>query len=468
MKERILKTLPALGIGLLIWFWPAPAGVTAQGWHMLAIFIATIVGFISGPMPIGVVAFTSVALSVVLKVLKPGEALMGFADNTVWLIVAAFLFAKGFIKTGLGRRIAYNIMSVLGSSTLKLSYALMLSDVAISPATPSNTARAGGILFPIVQGLAVAFKSTPENGPRKIGSYLMLSTFQVNCITSTMFLTAMAPNPLIASLAASTVPGLELTWGMWALAASVPAILSLITIPYLLYKIYPPEIKETPEAREIAQSELKKMGPLSKEEIVVGFVFILCLILWATSSLTMLNATNVAMLGVTIMLWTNALSWDDVINDKAAWDALIWMGTLVCFAGYLSKFGLVKLFAASVSSALVGIPWLTALIILLLVYMYSHYFFASTSAHVTAMYGAFLAVAVAAGAPPYLAALSLAFVSGLYCGLTHYGNGPASIYFGSGYIPQGTFWKMGFIVSLVNMSIWLTVGPVWWKFLNLW
>ena len=465
---KLGKTLVTILVGVVIWFSPIPAGITPQGWHMLAIFVATILGFILNPMPIGAIAFTSIALSVLLNVLKPAEALQGFSDNTVWLIVAAFLFAKGFIKTGLGRRIAYNIMSVLGGSTLKLSYALMLSDVAIAPATPSNTARAGGILFPIVQGLAVAFNSTPENGPRKIGAYLMLSTFQVNCITSTMFLTAMAPNPLIASLAAKTIPGMELTWGMWAAAASVPAILSLITIPYLLYKIYPPEIKNTPEAKQIALDELGKMGSLSRGERVVSIVFILCLILWATSSMTKLNATNVAMLGVTIMLWTNALTWNDVIEDRAAWDAMIWMGTLVCFAGFLSKFGLIVLFAKIVSASLVGVPWLVALLILLLVYMYSHYFFASTSAHVTAMYAAFLAVAVAAGAPPYLAALTLAFFSGLYCGLTHYGNGPASIYFGSGYIPQGTFWKMGFIVSLVNVSIWLTVGPGWWKILGLW
>ena len=468
MNAKIAKSVFTVAIGAAIWFSPMPAGVSSQGWHLLAIFVATIVGFILNPIPIGAVAFTSISLSVLLKVLKPAEALGGFADTTVWLIVAAFLFAKGFIKTGLGRRIAYNIMHAIGDSTLKLAYALMLSDVIISPATPSNTARAGGILFPIVRSLASAFQSEPDHGARRMGAFLMICAFQVNCVTSTMFLTSMSPNPLIASLAIKAVPGLDLTWGMWALTASVPAICSLIVVPYLLYKIYPPEIKYTPEAKELAAKELEKMGPMSRGEKIVSFVFVLCLLLWATASMTNLNATNIAMIGVSIMLWTNTLTWEDVIQDKAAWDAMIWMGSLVCLAGFLTKFGLIALFAKTVSASIVGIPWLVALLILLIVYTYSHYFFASTSAHVTAMYAAFLTVAIAAGAPPYLAAFSLAFMSGLYCGLTHYGNGPASIYFGAGFVSQGTFWRLGFIVSVANVAIYLIVGTAWWKVIGLW
>jgi DASS family divalent anion:Na+ symporter len=468
VNSKLTKSLATVAIGIAIWFSPMPAGVTAQAWHLLAIFVATIVGFILNPIPIGAIAFTSISLSVILQVLKPAEALSGFADTTIWLIVSAFLFAKGFIKTGLGRRIAYSIMHAIGDSTLKLAYALALSDVVIAPATPSNTARAGGILFPIVRSLASAFDSEPDKGPRRIGAFLMMSAFQVNCVTSAMFLTSMSPNPLIASLAAKAVPGLELTWGMWALTACVPAIFSIIAVPYVLYKVYPPEIKHTPEAKELAARELAKMGPMSSGEKVVSVVFILCLTLWATAAFTKLDATNIAMIGVTIMLWTNTLTWEDVIQDKAAWDAMIWMGSLVCLAGFLTKFGLIALFAKAVSASLTGIPWLVSLLILLFVYFYTHYFFASTSAHVTAMYAAFLMVAIVAGAPPYLAAFSLAFMSGLYCGLTHYGNGPASIYFGAGFMTQATFWKLGFIISVVNVAIWLTIGPAWWKIIGLW
>ncbi|MHC1761273.1 MAG: DASS family sodium-coupled anion symporter [Negativicutes bacterium] len=468
MNNKLVKTLGTVGIGLVIWFYPIPAGITLQAWHLFAIFIATIVGFILGPMPTGVIAFTSITLCVILNVLKPGEALLGFSDPTLWLVVSAFLFAKGFIKTGLGRRIAYNIIRAIGGNTLPLAYAIVLSDVVISPATPSNTARAGGILYPIVRSLATAFHSEPNNGPRRIGAYLLLVTFQCNCITSTMFLTSMAPNPLMATLAAQTVPGLDMSWGLWMLTASVPAILSLIAIPYVLYRIYPPEVKITPEAKELAKDELEKLGPMGRSEKFVAFVFILCLVLWATSSYTYLNATNIAMIGVSIMLWSEAITWNDVIEDKAAWDAMIWMGSLICLAGFLSKLGLIAAFSKAIASSLIGIPWIVTLLVLVLTYNYAHYFFASTTGQITAMYAAFLAVAVAAGVPPYLAAFLLAFISGIYCGLTHYGNGPAAIYFGSGFFSQTTFWKLGFIISFVNLGIWLTIGPLWWKVIGIW
>jgi len=468
MNSNLVRVLVTFGVGIAIWFSPVPEGVKVQAWQMLAIFAAMIVGFILSPAPMGVVAFTAITLSVLMKVLKPAEALSGFGDTTIWLILSAFLFSRGFIKTGLGRRIAYFIIGAIGDSTLKVAYAMTISDVIIAPATPSNTARAGGILFPIVRGLSSAFGSEANNAPRRIGAYLMMNTFQVNCITSTMFLTAMAPNPLIVKLASETIPGLELTWGTWALAASVPAVISLLVVPYLLYKVYPPEVKHTPEAKELANKELENMGPMSIGEKIVAGVFVLSLLLWGTSSITKINATYVALLGVTIMLWLGAIEWDDVVKDEKAWDSFIWMGATLSLAHFLAKFGLMSWFAKHVGMALTGLAWLPALLILLVVYMYSHYAISGTTTHVIAMYSAFLAVAVATGAPPYLAALSLAFISGLYCGLTHYGNGPATIYFGAGFMSQGTFWKLGFIVSVVNLFIWLTVGPAWWRVIGLW
>ncbi|SDF00150.1 anion permease [Sporolituus thermophilus] len=467
MHSKLMRVLLIVAVGAAIWFAPVPSGVKPAAWHLLAIFVATILGFILQPLPIGAVAFTSIAFTVLAGVLKPAEALSGFGNNTIWLIVSAFLFAKGFIKTGLGRRVAYMVMRAIGDSTLKLGYALVLSDLIIAPATPSNTARAGGILFPIVRSLASAFDSEPGATSRRVGAYLMKTVFQGNAVTSAMFMTACAPNPLIVLLAAKTL-NIQLSWGMWAAAAAVPGVISLALIPYILYKIYPPEITKTPEAKELAHRELEKMGPMSYGEKVVAFVFVLALILWATGTYTKLDATNVAMIGVAIMLWAGALEWKDVLEEKGAWDTMIWMGSLIGLADYLAKLGLIGWFAKSVGAAIAGIAWLPALMLLLVVYMYSHYGFASLAAHVTAMYAAFAAVAVAAGAPPYLAALSLAFVSNLFAGLTHYATGPAPIYFGAGFVPQGTWWRLGFILSVVNMIVWVGLGSMWWKVLGLW
>ncbi len=454
-------------IGAIIWFIPVPAGLKPQAWHLLAIFVATIIGIILQPLPMGAMALIGITVCALTNTLTVPQALSAFADATIWLIVCAFLFARSFIKTGLGSRIAYMLMRSIGDSTLKLGYVMCISDLILAPATPSNTARGGGVLYPIVRSLSSAFESEPGATSRRVGAYLMVTQFQGNCITSAMFMTAMAANPLAAVLAKQVLK-IDISWGLWALAASVPGLIALIIMPYFLYKIYPPELKKTPEAKELATRELAKRGAMSTAEKIVLAVFIGALLLWSTSNFTKINATLVALMGVCVMLVTEVLTWQDILDDKGPWDTLMWMGGLVGMAGFLNTLGFIPWFAKTVSASLGGIAWVPALIILLIVYMYAHYGFASLTAHVTAMYPAFIAVAVAAGAPPFLAALSLAYLSNLCGGLTHYSTGTAPIYFGSGYVDQGTWWKLGFASSVVNMVIWVGVGGLWWKVLGLW
>jgi len=462
-KSFLLVTL----IGAIIWFLPVPAGLKPQAWHLLAIFVATIVGVILQPLPMGAMALLGITVAALTKTLTISQSLSGFSNSTIWLVVSAFLFARSFIKTGLGSRIAYMVMRAIGDSTLKLGYVLCISDLILAPATPSNTARGGGVLYPIVRSLSSAFESEPGTSSRRIGAYLMVTQFQCNCITSAMFMTAMAASPLVAVLAKQVLK-IDISWGLWALAASVPGIVALIIMPYFLYKIYPPEIKHTPEAKELATRELAKRGPMTVAEKIVMAVFIGALLLWSTSTITKLDATLVALIGVCVMLITDVLTWKDILDDKGPWDTLMWMGGLVCMADFLNKLGFIPWFAKTVAASISGVAWVPALTILLLVYMYAHYGFASLTAHVTAVYPAFIAVAVAAGAPPYLAALSMAFLSNLCGGLTHYSTGTAPIYFGAGYVDQGTWWKLGFSASLVNMVIWVGVGGIWWKVLGLW
>lgn len=464
---RIIRGIIVIIVGLIIWYSPVPVGVKKEAWHLLAIFVATIFGLILTPLPMGAVVVIGVMMTTFTNVLKIGPALSGFANNTVWLIVAAFLIARGFISTGLGRRISFGFIRAFGRKTLGLAYAIVASELVLSPATPSNTARAGGIIYPIVRALSSTFGSEPGATARKIGAFLMKMEFQATVITSAMFMTAMAPNPLIAELAKKTA-NISISWGMWALAAIVPGLLSLIIVPLLLYKIFPPEIKATPQAAEMAQKELEKMGPMKKTEKIMLFVFFLILALWVTAEWNQIDATVVALLGVSIMLITGVIRWDDVLAEKGAWDALIWFGGLVMMASQLNTLGFMKWFATTVGNSLAGWTWLSALIVLMLVYFYSHYGFASTTAHVTAMFPAFLAVAVAVKVPPYLAALTLGFFSALNAGITHYGTGPAPIYFNAGYIDQKAWWKFGLIVSFVNIIIWMGVGFPWWKVLGLW
>ncbi len=465
--SRALRGAIVILIGLIIWYSPMPAGVKPAAWHLLAIFAATIVGLILTPVPMGAVVIIGVMMTTLTGVLKIGEALAGFANSTVWLIASAFLFARGFIKTGLGRRIAYIFIRAFGRKTLGLAYAVVGSELVLSPGIPSNTARAGGILFPIVRGLASTFGSEPGDTSRKIGAFLMQVEYQATVITTAMFMTSAAANAFIAELAFKTA-NTYISWGTWALAAIVPGLLSLIVVTYLLYRIYPPEIKETPQAAEMARQELEKMGPMKVQEKVLLAVFFLVLVLWITGQWTKIDATTVALLGVATILVTGVLKWDDVLAEKGSWDALIWFGGLVMMAGGLNTLGLMKWFANTVGASVAGYPWIPALAILLLVFFYVHYGFASLTAHITAMYAPFLLVAVSTGAPPYLASLTLAFFCLLCASLTHYGTGASPIYFNAGYMSQKTWWVLGLIVSFVNIAIWVGVGGVWWKVLGLW
>lgn len=467
MAKKWVKFMLCIAIGAVIWYWPIPAGLKPNAWHLLAIFAATITGFILQPFTTGVITFIALTFTALTGTLKLAEVLSGFNNGVVWLIVAAFLFSRGFIKSGLGRRIAFLLMRALGDSSLKLGYTLVLSNLVISPAIPSNTARIGGIIYPIARSLANAFGSEPGPTARKIGAYLIQTVYQGDNVACAMTMTAMAGNLLMVALAAKTA-NVNLSWGQWFTAGIVPGLVSIAVVPYLLYKIFPPEIKKTPEAKRLAADELSKMGPMTRHEKILVFIFIGAIAAWATSQYTNLDATVVAMSAVCVMLLAGIINWQDVTEEKGAWDAMIWMGGIFGLADYLSKLGVVGAFAKMVSASLVGVPWTVAIIAVLLVYVYSTYAFASGIAHITAMYVAFVTVATTTGAPPYLACLLLAFMSGLYQGLTHYASGPSAICFGGGYIEQGTWWRLGLIVVTLNLIIWGGIGSVWWKVLGLW
>jgi len=285
-------------------------------------------------------------------------------------------------------------------------------------------------------------------------------------VTSAMFLTAMAANPLVAELAGQQ--GIEITWVRWAVAASVPGLLSLLVVPFLIYRLYPPEITQTPEAPALAQQRLQEMGAMRRDEKILLAVFVLLLTLWIVGGAIGINATTTAMVGVAAMLASGALAWNDILEERSGWDTLIWFAVLVMMASQLGQLGLLDWFTDQVSSLLGDSHWLIAFLSLSLIYFYSHYFFASNTAHVSAMYAPFLALALAVGTPPLLAALLLGFFSNLFASMTHYGTAAAPILFGSGNVDIGTWWKLGAIISVVNISIWLGVGSLWWNLLGLW
>jgi DASS family divalent anion:Na+ symporter len=466
--RRYLTLLVVFLLAIVIWFVPPPPGVEPRGWHLLAIFVATIVGIIFKPLPMGAIAMIGIAATALTGILTINQALSGFGNSTIWLIVVAFFISRGFIKTGLGSRIAYLFMAALGKRTLGLGYGLIATDLVLAPAIPSNTARAGGIVYPLVHASAKAFGSEPDDGTaHRIGAFLVQAAFQGNVITSAMFLTAMAANPLAAKLAGQM--HINVSWGQWALAAMVPGIVSLVVIPVILYKLYPPEIKETQGASELAKRKLAEMGRMRSEEWTMLGVFFMLLLLWIFGDqLANIDSATTALSGLGVLLVAGVLTWKDILEEEGAWDTLVWFAALVMMASFLNELGLIPWLTKEAQWLVGGVSWNIAFPILCLIYFYSHYLFASQTAHVSSMYGAFLAVSVAVGTPPLLAALVLGFASNLFASLTHYGAGPAPVLFGSGYVELSTWWKFGALASVINILIWLIVGGLWWKLLGLW
>ncbi|MEC5320136.1 DASS family sodium-coupled anion symporter [Brenneria populi subsp. brevivirga] len=466
-NSRLLKLLVIICIAGGLWALPVPSGVTPAAWHLMAIFIATVVGLILSPYPLGAMAMFSLTSVSILGLLPIKDVLAGFSDPTIWMIACAFFISRGFIKTGFGRRIGLLFISKLGNSSLGLAYGLVFTDLLFAPAMPSTSARCGGIITPLFRSISEAYDSTPEKGTqRRIGAFLVQSIFQCNAVTSAMFMTSMAGNPMVAKLASQF--GIHITWTDWALATLLPGFLSLALIPYLVYRFYPPELKTTTEMRAIAVERLREMGAMSRNEWVVLGVFLGLVTFWVLGSTLKIDATLTALAGLSVLLLSRALTWDDVVSEKEAWHTVVWFAVLMTLAGQLNKMGLIAWLGNMAGSAVSGMHWLPMLGLLLLVYYYSHYLMASAIAHISAMYAIFVSIALAAGAPPMLTVLVFGIFSNLFMSTTHYSSGPAPILFGCGYMPLSTWWKIGFFISLAIIPIWLVVGGMWWKVLGYW
>jgi DASS family divalent anion:Na+ symporter len=467
---QLIPMLITVAVGIIIWFIPAPEGVKPEAWHLLAIFLATILGIILKAASMGTLCMMAIALVAITGVLAPGNpaksitlALRSFGDKVIWLIGISFFIARGFIKTGLGSRIAYVFIKLFGKSPLGLAYSLGAADLILAPAIPSNTARGGGIIYPIMKSMSMSLGSMPDKPEthRKVGAYLTLNSYYMNLIASAMFLTGTASNPMCQKFAADL--GIHISWMSWFWAAVVPGLASVLIIPYLLFKVFPPELKKTTEAPAMAAVKLKEMGKVTRNEWMMVMAFFILLVLWMTGDIFKIDATTTAFIGLTILLLTQVLTWEDVKAEKSAWDTIVWFATLVMMAGSLNDLGFIPWFGQLIQTQLLGLSWTIAFPIIVLVYFFSHYLFASATAHVAAMYAALLAVGIAMGVPPMLLALMLGFTGSLYGTLTHYAHGTAPVFFGSGYVDVKHWWTTGLIIGVALLAIWMGLGGLWWK-----
>lgn len=472
------QALSPVAVALIIALIPVPAGLAPHAWYFFAIFAGVIVGLVVEPFPGPAISLFGVTLATVLApwvlyspedIARPGFnavnaaltwALSGFGNSTVWLIFGAFMFALGYEKTGLGRRIALLLVRAMGRRTLTLGYAVTVADTLLAPFTPSTTARSAGTIFPVIRNLPPLYDSKPNDpSARKIGSYLMWTALAATCINSSMFLTAMAPNLLAVEIVKKTAK-LDISWMDWLTAFAPVGVILLVSLPLLVYVLYPPTIKEGSEVPAWADEELRTMGGLSRREIILAVLVLLALAMWIFGG-DFVNATTAALIVVSLMVLTRIVSWDDILSNKQAWSTLVWFATLIALADGLNRTGFVTWFAQSVSAHMGGFSPTIAMVVLVCVYFFSHYLFASITAHTTAMLPVMLAVGGAIPGMPMLALSQMLVLSGgIMSVLTPYAGGPNPVYYGSGYLPTKDFWLLGAIFGAIFFGLWLAIGTL--------
>ncbi len=469
--KEYLKLFYVFFAGFVLWNAFLPEGLTEKGWHLFLIFIGTIGAIILKPLPMGAIGIISIGVLCGTKTLPLKSVLEGFAYDQIWLIVFACFLARGFIKTGLGRRIAYGFISLFGGTPYGMSYGLTFSSFCMAPLIPSSTARTGGVILPVLESIIQVLSGKKEKShidahkAHQVSSFLTMVVFHASVITSAMFLTANAGNPIAVKFAQNV--GIDISWMSWAKASIVPGIVSLILLPVFLRKFFTCEVEDAEQIRLHAKSELHSMGKMTLSEKILIGVFVMLLVLWSCGNVINVHATEAALFGVGILLIAKVLTWNDLLKEDMAWDTFIWMAVLVMMASELQSQGVITWFTDYIVKIVPAIDWPFQVLLLGLIYYYSHYFFASITAHVSSMYGPFLVVCLVSGAPALWTALFLAFLSSLFGGLTHYSSGPAPILYSQGHVDVKTWWKIGIISSVFYLVIWIVIGGAWWKLIGL-
>ena len=466
VKDNIKKVYPIIA-GLILWFFEPPSGLDEKGYQIFVVFISVIISLLVRAFPMAVSVLAGLSFSVMVGLISLKEALKGYSDSTTWLVVIAFLIAGVVIDTGLGKRISLLCIHALGKSMTGLGYAICSAELILGPLVPSNTARGGGILAPIVDSMSRTLGSMPNKSPDKAGQYLHLVGAHANLITAAMFLTGMAANPLISKMGLDVFQ-IEFNWYTWALGSIVPGVLGLLGLPILLKYLSPPTIKSIQPIRDKIKKDIKVLGPWTIQEITTALTLGIMLLLWSTKPVHGWGTTTVALFGLLTILVLNAISWEEMAKNHKAWDTLIWLGGLLTLATSLKDLGFISWFAEMIQQSLTEYSPIFIFLMLALIYFYSMYFFSMLTAHIVAMAGAIFIVAKGVDLNPLLIVGVFAYFSNLCGCLTNYSTGPVIIYFGNGYLLPISWFKIGFLVSIYHIIIWLGAGSIWWRIIGWW
>jgi DASS family divalent anion:Na+ symporter len=454
----VRRALPfALAIG--IWFTPVPAGLSVPAWHLFAIFVAAIASVLAGAFPLLTSTMLAAAAVVLTGTITPAKAFSGFANASVLLVVIAFLVAQAVVKSGLGQRISLFMVSLFGRSSLGLAYSIVLTDAVIAPAFPSNTAR-GGVLYPVVLSVAQGSGSRPDDPDgRRLGGYLMFCAMASLAVSSALWMTATSANPIGIQIAKEF--GLEIGFGSWLVAASVPALTAILLLPRIVARLFPPGVGATPEAPVAARKALAALGPLSRDERITAVAFVLMVSGWIFADRLGLNVTAVAFGGLGLLLMANVLTLDDIAMQGDTLATFLWLAVLFALSAQLNELGFMGYVGQRLASHLGGLSWPVTYVTLVVLYVAIHYMFVSQSSQVLALLGVFLDVGIRGGVPAPLMAFALLFASSYFSVITPQGGSQNVIFVGGGYLTQRELYRLGLLMTLFFLVVFLVVGTAW-------
>ena len=461
MRRRLpfLKQALPFVLAVGIWLTPVPAGLTPPAWHLFAVFASAIASVLIGSFPLLPSALIAVAAVVLTGTLSPAKAFAGFANASVLLVVIAFLVAIAVVKSGLGRRISLFMVSLFGKSSLGLAYSIVITDALIAPGFPSNTAR-GGVLFPIVLSVASGSGSRPDDPKsRKLGGYLMFCGMASLSVSSALWMTATSANPLGVQIVKGF--GVDIGFGKWLAVAAVPALIALLLLPWLVARIFPPGIGQTPDAPVAARKELAALGPLNRDEWITAGIFAFMILGWVFGDSLQLNATSVAFAGLGMLLVSNVIGLKDIAEHGEALETFLWLAVLFALSGQLNELGFMGYVGQRLASYIVGLSWQMTYVILVVLYVLIHYMFVSQTSQVLALLGVFVDVGIRGGVPAPLMAFALLFASSYFSVITPQGGSQNVIFVSSGYLAQPELYRLGLLVTLFFLAVFLVIGTPW-------
>ncbi|KAI8321693.1 Sodium/sulfate symporter [Martensiomyces pterosporus] len=499
-ESRLVSALPAIFIAVVIANLPVPDGLSYTSMRLLAVFAGVVMGLLTADYDM------SVILAVALLVLTLTQSFMcttadgrlvecdkcrttyqdatghwqeykcdaiggsfdvavsGFSNKVAWLVFSAFHIGKAVEKTNFGRRVSLVLVKSMGRSTIGIAYAVCLAELALAPFIPSNTARGGGIVYPIVESVILALGVDPQMGENPVGGFLSIVASNANLLSSSLFVTGMAGNPIVASKAAS-IFGIDFGFAEWFLGASVPTLLLIFILPPIMHMVLRPKVDFTRLAREIRRQH-HTLGPISVDELKLCGTLLLCLVLWVGTAYFGIDATVVAYMAIVVLILLDVLAWDDVVKNAKAWDTFFWLASFIVLAEQLTALGVTDWIGNSLSKSLHNASPLTSTVSLSMVYFFSMYMFSSISSHVVAFAGPFFAAGHVLSCPPRLLAIIIALFSSMAGVLTPFSTGSVAMYASQGYISQPRWFLLGLLSSLVILGVTFSVGLTWWKLLG--